>query len=74
MNERVVETQFRKDETIGSQTAALRAHAEQQGLDVCEEWIFEDEGHRCHPHPPGPGTAARCRRRDRGGRGAVLLP
>src|SRR3569623_1913592 len=32
-------------ETIASQTAALRAHAEQLGLDVPEEWVFEDEGH-----------------------------
>ena len=35
----------KKDETIASQTAALRAHAEQLGLDVPEEWVFEDEGH-----------------------------
>ena len=42
---RVSSARQRKDETIGSQTAALRAHAEQRGLEVCEEWVFEDEGH-----------------------------
>jgi site-specific DNA recombinase len=35
----------KKDETIASQTAALRAHAEQLGLDVPDDWVFEDEGH-----------------------------
>src|SRR5437763_10953802 len=35
----------KKDETIGSQTAALRAHAQQRGLEVPEDWVFEDEGH-----------------------------
>ncbi len=35
----------KKDETIGSQTAALREHAAAAGLDVPEEWVFEDEGH-----------------------------
>ena len=35
----------KKDETIGSQTAALRAHARQLGFEVPEEWVFEDEGH-----------------------------
>ena len=42
---RVSSARQKKDETIGSQTAALRAHAEQRGLEVCEEWVFEDEGH-----------------------------
>src|SRR6266568_4007419 len=42
---RVSSARQKKDETIGSQTAALRAHAEQQGLKVPAEWIFEDEGH-----------------------------
>jgi site-specific DNA recombinase len=42
---RVSSARQRKDETIGSQTAALRAHARQLGLDVPEEWVFEDEGH-----------------------------
>ncbi len=35
----------KKDETIASQTAALRAHAEQLGLEVPDDWVFEDEGH-----------------------------
>ena len=42
---RVSSARQKKDETIASQTAALRAHAEQSGLDVPEEWVFEDEGH-----------------------------
>ena len=35
----------KKDQTIGSQTAALREHAAQNRLEVPEEWVFEDEGH-----------------------------
>ena len=35
----------KKDQTIGSQTAALRAHAAQNRLEVPEDWVFEDEGH-----------------------------
>jgi DNA invertase Pin-like site-specific DNA recombinase len=42
---RVSSARQKKDETIASQTAALRAHAEQLGLNVQEEWVFEDEGH-----------------------------
>jgi site-specific DNA recombinase len=42
---RVSSARQKKDETITSQTAALRAHAEQLGLDVPAEWVFEDEGH-----------------------------
>jgi DNA invertase Pin-like site-specific DNA recombinase len=42
---RVSSARQKKDETIRSQTAALRAHAEQQGLDVPDDWVFEDEGH-----------------------------
>ena len=42
---RVSSARQKKDETIGSQTAALRAHAEQLGLDVPDDWVFEDEGH-----------------------------
>jgi site-specific DNA recombinase len=33
------------DETIASQTAALRAYAQANRLEVPEEWIFEDEGY-----------------------------
>ena len=42
---RVSSARQKKDETIASQTAALRAHAKQRGLEVPAEWIFEDEGH-----------------------------
>ena len=41
---RVSSTRQREEHTIGSQTAAVRAFAERQGLDVCDEWTFEDEG------------------------------
>lgn len=41
---RVSSTRQREEHTIASQTAAIRAFAEQQGLDVCDEWTFEDEG------------------------------
>jgi site-specific DNA recombinase len=42
---RVSSARQKKDETIGSQTAALREHAAGNGLEVPEEWVFEDEGH-----------------------------
>ena len=42
---RVSSARQKKDQTIGSQTAALRAHARQLGVDLPEEWEFEDEGH-----------------------------
>src|SRR6266508_4438706 len=42
---RVSSARQKKDQTIGSQTAALRAHAAKLGLQVPEEWVFEDEGH-----------------------------
>ena len=42
---RVSSARQKKDQTIGSQTAALREHAAQARLDVPEEWVFEDEGH-----------------------------
>ena len=35
----------KKDQTIGSQTAALRAHATTSRLEVPEGWVFQDEGH-----------------------------
>lgn len=35
----------KKNETIGSQTAALRAHAAGLGVELPDEWVFEDEGH-----------------------------
>jgi Resolvase, N terminal domain/Group II intron, maturase-specific domain len=42
---RVSSARQKKDQTIGSQTAALREHAQQLGLDVAEDWVFQDEGH-----------------------------
>jgi site-specific DNA recombinase len=42
---RVSSARQAKDETIASQTLALREHARVQGLDVPEEWVFEDAGH-----------------------------
>ena len=42
---RVSSARQKKDETIGSQTAALRAHAGQLGAELPEEWVFEDVGH-----------------------------
>jgi len=42
---RVSSARQKKDQTIGSQTAALRQHAGQSRLEVPEEWVFEDEGH-----------------------------
>jgi len=42
---RVSSARQKKDETIGSQTAALRAHAADNRLEVPEEWVFEDDGH-----------------------------
>ena len=42
---RVSSARQKKQETIVSQTEALRAHAGQLGLDVPEEWVFEDDGY-----------------------------
>jgi site-specific DNA recombinase len=42
---RVSSTRQAKEQTIHSQTAALLVHAEQQGLEVPPEWVFEDEGY-----------------------------
>jgi site-specific DNA recombinase len=42
---RVSSARQKEQETIGSRTAALRAHAEQLGLDVPEQWMFCDDGH-----------------------------
>ncbi len=35
----------KEDQTIASQTAALKEHAAASGLEVPAEWIFEDEGY-----------------------------
>jgi site-specific DNA recombinase len=42
---RVSSARQKEQETIRSQTAALRGHAEQLGLDVADPWVFEDDGH-----------------------------
>ena len=42
---RVSSARQKEQETIRSQTAALRTHAERLGLDVPEQWVFEDDGH-----------------------------
>ena len=42
---RVSSARQKEQQTIGSQTAALRAHAEQLGLEVPEQWVFCDDGH-----------------------------
>ena len=42
---RVSSARQKEQQTIGSQTAALRAYAEQLGLDVPERWLFCDDGH-----------------------------
>ncbi|MBV9164189.1 MAG: recombinase family protein [Pseudonocardiales bacterium] len=42
---RVSSARQKEQETISSQTAALRAHAEQLGLEVPEGWVFCDDGH-----------------------------
>jgi DNA invertase Pin-like site-specific DNA recombinase len=42
---RVSSARQAKDETIGSQLAALREHAGKSRLDVPGEWVFADEGH-----------------------------
>jgi len=41
---RVSSARQKEEHTIASQTAAIRAFAEQQGIEVCDEWTFEDEG------------------------------
>ena len=42
---RVSSDKQKDDHTIASQTAALKAFAEDQGYDVPEAWVFEDEGY-----------------------------
>jgi hypothetical protein len=41
---RVSSARQKKDDTIASQTTALRAHAGQLGVELPEDWVFEDEG------------------------------
>src|SRR5258708_2950550 len=42
---RVSSARQKQDQTIASQTAALRELAGQLGAELPEEWVFEDEGH-----------------------------
>ncbi len=42
---RVSSARQKKDETIGSQPAALSGHAGSRGLTCRQEWVFEDDGH-----------------------------
>ncbi|MFV2070002.1 MAG: recombinase family protein, partial [Pirellulales bacterium] len=42
---RVSSARQKEEQTIASQTAALRAHAAATGLEVQPEWVFEDEGY-----------------------------
>lgn len=41
---RVSTSRQREEQTIGSQTQALKETAEHSGLEVSPEWVFEDEG------------------------------
>jgi len=42
---RVSSAQQKQEHTIASQTASLRAFAQEHGYHVPQEWIFEDEGY-----------------------------
>ncbi len=42
---RVSSQRQKEEQTITSQTAALKEHAAQLGLEVPAEWVFEDEGY-----------------------------
>ncbi len=42
---RVSSDRQKKNETIVSQTAALREHARQMGAVLPAEWVFEDDGY-----------------------------
>jgi site-specific DNA recombinase len=42
---RVSSARQKEEQTIASQTAALRAHAAAAGLEVPPDWVFEDEGY-----------------------------
>ena len=42
---RVSSTRQKEEQTIASQTAALREYAAAHGLDVPPEWVFEDDGY-----------------------------
>src|SRR5688572_4882828 len=42
---RVSSARQKEDQTIHSQTAALKTHAKALGLEVPTDWVFEDEGY-----------------------------
>jgi len=42
---RVSSARQKEEQTIASQTAALRAYAAAQGLEIPPGWVFEDEGY-----------------------------
>lgn len=42
---RVSSDRQKEEDTIASQTAALRAFARQRGFSVPDEWLIEDEGY-----------------------------
>ncbi len=42
---RVSSARQKEEQTIASQTAALRDHAAAAGLEVLQDWVFEDEGY-----------------------------
>ena len=42
---RVSSARQKKDDTIASQIAALRAHVKSLGVELPEAWVFTDEGH-----------------------------
>ena len=42
---RVSSERQKEEQTIGSQTAALKEHAQAHGFSVLPEWIFQDEGY-----------------------------
>jgi DNA invertase Pin-like site-specific DNA recombinase len=41
---RVSSARQKEQQTIGSQTSALQSHAEDLGLDVPAQWVFQDDG------------------------------
>jgi len=44
----------KENHTIGSQTAALKEYAQENGYSVPQEWVFEDEGYSgAIMHRPG---------------------
>ena len=71
---RVSSARQKKDQTIGSPTAALRGHARQLGADLPGSGCSRTRGTRARRWSARPGGAARPGRPGVRGRGAVLLP